>query len=118
MRRVRARLAHAVPDRPPIRLAVGDEVDVGGRDTDWPEFVFVTTSDGSGWVPARYLSGLSGRAVMQRAYDTSELETEAGEVLKVVVEDSRSGWVWCRSAGGREGWVPLNTLDGVSPGGA
>jgi variant SH3 domain-containing protein len=113
MRGVRARRAHAVPDRPPIRLAVGDTVEAGGRDTDWPEFVFVTTSDGCGWVPARYLSGPSGRAVMQTAYDTSELATEAGEILEVLVEDSQSGWVWCRSADGREGWVPLNTLDEI-----
>jgi hypothetical protein len=34
-----------------------------------------------------------------------------GEVLGVVAEDLASGWVWCRSREGCEGWVPLRTLD-------
>jgi len=29
----------------------------------------------------------------------------------VIKEDIRSGWLWCRSREGREGWVPLSTLD-------
>lgn len=114
MRRVRARSAHSVPERAAIQLAVGDEVEVGERDSEWPAFVFVTTSTGAGWVPARYLSCLSGHAVMQAAYDTGELATEVGEILEVVVEDRPSGWIWCRSKDGREGWVPLKTLDELS----
>jgi hypothetical protein len=111
MKRVRARTAHAIPERPPIRLAVGVEVEVGERSTEWPEFVFVTTPAGPGWVPARYLSGDSGRATVETAYDTTELATQAGDVLEVVLEDRPSGWLWCRSIDGREGWVPLTTLD-------
>ena len=79
--------------------------------TEWPEFVFVTAPQGSGWVPARHLSASSRSAVVRTGYDTTELPTRVGEVLDVVAEDLASGWVWCRSRKGREGWVPLNTLD-------
>jgi Variant SH3 domain len=64
----------------------------------------------SGWVPARHLSRDSGQAVVEVPYDTTELPTEAGESLEVVREDRQSGWLWCRSETGREGWVPLSTL--------
>ena len=86
---------------------------VGERDTEWPEFVFVTALGGSGWVPARHLSQSSGEVVVIAAYDTTELPTAAGDVLEVVAEDRRSGWLWCRSSNGREGWVPVRTVDGA-----
>jgi hypothetical protein len=111
MRRVVATVSHEIPDRPPLRVSVGQRVDVGNQDTEWPEFVFVSATQGSGWVPARHLSASSGSAVVQTEYDTTELPTQVGEVLDVVAEDLVSGWVWCRSREGREGWVPVNTLD-------
>lgn len=111
MRTVVARTAHRIPERPPLQLVVGQSVEVGDRDTEWPAFVFVTVPDGSGWVPARYLSAPSGVAVVLTAYDTTELPTHVGEVLEVVAEDLTSGWLWCRSHKGREGWVPVKTLD-------
>ncbi len=104
-------VAHEVPDRAPLRLSPGERVTVGERDHQWPKFVFVSTPDGSGWVPARHLSAASGSAVVQVAYDTTELPTLVGEVLDILAEDLDSGWLWCRASGGREGWVPLNTLD-------
>lgn len=109
MKRVTARTAHSIPHRPPLRLVVGEEVQVGQRGTQWPEFVFVTTSHGAGWVPARHLSQPSGTAVVTAAYETTELPTAVGEVLEVLIEDLESGWLWCRSPVS-EGWVPVNTL--------
>jgi hypothetical protein len=106
-----ARISHQISERPPIQLAAGDEVEVGDRDTEWPEFVFVTAERGAGWVPARHLSRSSGRAVVQIPYDTTELPTEVGDVLQVVAEDVPSGWLWCRSSSGREGWVPVKTVE-------
>jgi hypothetical protein len=106
-----AKVAHQIPDRAPLRLSVGQRVDAGDRDTEWPEFVFVTAPQGAGWVPARHLSAPSGSAVVETGYDTTELPTQAGDMLDVLAEDLASGWLWCRSGEGREGWVPLNTLD-------
>lgn len=116
MRRVRAAVAHTVPDRPALRTVVGQWVDLGPRDDEWPEFVFVRGSGGAGWVPARYLSEpIGGRASVTQAYDATELATKPGELLDAIDEDVESGWIWCRSAGGREGWVPAKTLEWTEP---
>ncbi len=109
--KVLAVIAHRIPDRDPIRLELGDEVDAGAeRDLDWPEFVFVHAATGSGWVPARYLSRTGGRATVTTPYDTTELPTEKGDVLEVLEDDTQSGWLWCRAGDGREGWVPIRTV--------
>jgi hypothetical protein len=106
-----ARRTHRIPGRTPIRIDVGDRVEVGERDTEWPEFVFVTTDAGSGWVPARYLSSDSGKAVVEVAYDTTELEVSPGDALTVLRRDDRSGWWWCRNPDGGEGWVPIAVFE-------
>jgi hypothetical protein len=107
---VKVAVAHTIPGRRPIRLAVGEEVVIVERDSEWPEFVFVTSPTGAGWVPARQLSRATGVADVLEEYDTTELPTGVGEVLEVVREDLRSGWLWCRSPVGREGWVPVKTV--------
>lgn len=83
---------------------------MGERDPDWSEFVFVTTPCGAGWVPARHLSRSSSSAVVVEEYDTTELPTEVGDLLEVIHEDTESGWLWCRSAVGRQGWVPIKSV--------
>ena len=82
--------AHVIPGRGPLSLASGDVVTVGRRDSDWPAFVFVTTAEGSGWVPSRYLSADAGRAVVETPYNTTELATRSGEILEVVDRDDES----------------------------
>lgn len=102
--------AHEIPDRPPVRVDVGDRVDVGERDTEWPAFVFVTSPRGSGWIPERLLQRRGASTVVAEPYDTTELPTEKGDELEVLVEDLASGWLWCRAKTGREGWVPERTV--------
>ena len=106
-----SRTAHEVPDRRPLQLTVGERVQAGDHDIEWPQFVFVTAAHGTGWVPARHLSQPSGPAVVQTAYDTTELPTRVGEVLEVLAEDVVSGWLWCRSRSGRQGWLPIRTVE-------
>jgi SH3-like domain-containing protein len=106
-----AKSSHEIPDGLPLRLIAGERVDAGQRNSEWREFVFVTAEGGTGWVPVRHLSGSKGTVTVRTAYDTTELATSAGEHLEVITEDIRSGWLWCRSREGREGWVPLTTLD-------
>ena len=101
---------HELPERPSIQLQVGEPVMVGDRDTEWPEFVFVSSAAGSGWVPARHLSASSGAAVVEVAYDTKELAVVAGQQVTVVARDDASGWWWCRDNTGAEGWVPVAVL--------
>jgi hypothetical protein len=102
--------AHEIPDRAPIQVQIGDQVDVGERDTEWPAFVFVTTHSGSGWVPERHLDRAGATAVVKQQYDTTELPTDEGEELEVLREDLTSGWLWCRANNDREGWVPERTV--------
>jgi hypothetical protein len=110
MTRMRAAASHCIPDRPPIQVVPGQQVQVGRRDTEWPEFVFVTTGNGAGWVPERWLDTSSDPAVVLVGYDTTELATTAGEELTIVERDEPSGWAWVRNAAGQEGWVPLRTV--------
>jgi hypothetical protein len=113
MTRLRATTAHTIPERPPISLVPGQQVRTAQRDTEWPAFVFVTTGDGSGWVPERYLDTSSDPAVVTTAYDTTELATTSGEELTLIKRDDPSGWAWVRNAEGREGWVALRTVEPV-----
>jgi len=36
-----------------------------------------------------------------------------GEELTLIEQDDPSGWAWVRNAAGREGWVPLRTIEPV-----
>jgi hypothetical protein len=110
MTRLRAAYSHSTPDRPPIQVGPGERVRVGQRDIEWPEFVFVTTGEGAGWVPERCLDTSSDPAVVLVGYDTTELATTAGEELTLVERDDPSGWAWVRNSAGEEGWVPLRTV--------
>ena len=113
--RARSNDGHAIPERPPIRLVVGEQIRISDRGSEWPEFVFVTTAAGSGWVPARHLSGDSGLVIAEQPYDTKELEVAAGDEVTVVERDDVSGWWWCRDEAGDEGWVPVSALTAIDP---
>lgn len=116
MTMLRAATAHAIPERSPIQVMPGQRVQVGQRDTDWPAYVFVTTDDGAGWVPERYIDISVDPAVVISDYNTTELPTTAGEELTLVKRDDPSGWAWVRNAEGQEGWVPLRTVEPVTEG--
>ena len=104
------------PPTPPARLLRGWPARGWGgapHDTDWPAFVFITTDDGAGWVPERYLDTSSDPAVVVTAYDTTELATAVGEELTLLERDDPSGWALVRNAEGRKGWVPQSTVEPV-----
>jgi hypothetical protein len=113
MTRLHALTAHPIPQRAPIRVVPGQQVQAGQRDTEWPAFVLITTDDGAGWVPERLLDTSSNPAVVISGYDTTELATTAGEELAVIERDDPSGWVRVRNVAGQEGWVPLSTVEPV-----
>ena len=113
MTTLRATAAHTIPQRPPIRVVPSQQVQAGHHNTDWPAFVFITTDDGAGWVPERYLDTSSDPAVVVTAYDTTELATAVGEELTLLERDDPSGWALVRNAEGRKGWVPQSTVEPV-----
>ena len=99
-----------MPDRPPIKVTVGESVSIGPRSPEWPAFVFVTSAHGDGWVPIQNLSAEVGEAVVEVDYDTTELPLRAGQTVEVLVQDDASGWWWCRNSAGNKGWVPISAL--------
>ncbi|TPG05097.1 hypothetical protein EAH85_14090 [Curtobacterium flaccumfaciens] len=101
---------HVIPERSPLVVRPGEVVQVGERDTEWPAFVFVTASHGTGWVPARHINIDDSVGVVCVRYDTAELPAKSGEHVAVLDDDLESGWSWCRNAAGREGWIPHRVL--------
>ena len=102
--------SHEVPHRPAIQVSAGDRVSVGRRSPDWPAFVLITSALGEGWVPSRHLSADEGVATVEADYDTAELPVAAGQTVEVLARDDASGWWWCRSQAGDEGWVPVSAF--------
>ena len=114
MDNVRVIASHRPSTTPPIQVRPGDRVQVHERDDEWPAFVKVTTpAGGSGWEPARHLSSAEGSATVITPYKTRELAGHPGEVLTVIERDDLSGWLWCRNAGGHEGWIPVRSIEPI-----
>ena len=110
MQRARVIAAHRVPDRPPIRIATGDPVTLGERDSDWPNFVWTTLAQGlGGWIPAVLFDNEVGEATALGDYDTRELATDIGEIVRVHRE--QEGWWWAENASGETGWSPARALE-------
>ena len=96
-----------VATSPPLAVQEGDSLEIVRQDDTWTAFLLVRTPDGRrGWVPGRYLRRTGDTAVAKRAYDTTTLEPQVGELLEALEEDAESGWRWCRDRHGREGWFP------------
>ncbi|MCD7097977.1 SH3 domain-containing protein [Stenotrophomonas sp. MMGLT7] len=109
--------AHRAPQRPPIRIAPGDAVTLGERDTDWPQFVWTTRADGlGGWVPAALFDAARGPATALQVYDTRELDADAGELL--ALQHELADWWWARNARGDSGWIPARVLAPATDAGA
>ncbi|KRG69571.1 SH3 domain-containing protein [Pseudoxanthomonas dokdonensis] len=98
----------------PIRLARGEAVMVGERDTEWPAFAWTTTADGNaGWAPVDWLQTRDdGSAVALRDYSAQELDVQAGDTLAVARQ--LGGWYWCTRADGRSGWLPARDLQPIN----
>ena len=112
MARQRARVTedHRAPDRPAIQVASGERVTLGDRDTEWPEFVWTALANGlGGWVPTTLFDAERGQAMAMDAYDTTELNADAGDI--VVVERELADWWWAIDAHGNSGWLPARKLD-------
>ncbi|MDO9086448.1 MAG: SH3 domain-containing protein [Anaerolineaceae bacterium] len=98
----------------PIRFQVGDPVQVGKRDEEFPGWIWVITSDGNqGWAPIQYLQidGFDKTANALHAYSAWELNTTIGESLTLLYE--LNGWGWVENENKESGWVPLHTIERI-----
>jgi uncharacterized protein YgiM (DUF1202 family) len=104
------RSAHRTQYPDAIRLQAGDRVTVGKRDEEYPGWIWTTVASGkSAWVPEGLLEVSGTDAAVARVdYESTELNTEAGEAVRVVFE--MLDWAWVKNAAGAAGWVPLNTI--------
>ena len=110
MQRRRTRSAHRAPAHAPIRVAAGDTVVLGQRDSEWPQYVWATLADGQGgWIPAQLFDAPQGRTTALGDYDTRELDVEAGEWL--TLHHALDEWWWVEDPQGRTGWVPARILE-------
>ncbi|MGF2950705.1 SH3 domain-containing protein [Microbacterium alcoholitolerans] len=109
MRRARVQHDHHAPAHPPFRTRAGDRVRVDG-DTDDVSFVHVSTTNGKGRIPVRYLSAARPDATVLFSYDTTELPVVAGEVVTVIIDDPASRQSWCQDRSGAAGWVPYDAF--------
>lgn len=95
--------------RDPLRFTRGEAIDVGARDSEWPEYLWATDAAGrSGWVHQRYIDADHGRATALHDYSAQELDAAVGE--RVLLLDEAGGWWWCESERGARGWLPARDL--------
>ncbi len=100
----------AYPD--PIVLSVGDEVTIDDRESEWSGWIWCTSRQGrSGWVPEKYVRRNGSSGTVLRDYDATELSVTKGDALTII--DEESGWLLCRTADGRLGWVPKQNVGPV-----
>jgi hypothetical protein len=98
----------------PIRFQVGDSIQVGKRDDEFPGWIWVTTGDGNqGWAPIQYLQidNFDKSAIAQQDYTARELNTTIGENL--ILKYELNGWGWVENEHEETGWVPLKTIQAL-----
>ena len=94
-----------------IHIREGDDLAVGHRNQQFPEFVWAAGEDGHhGWVPEQFIAMTGEReGTALRDYDASQLTVSKTEVLEVL--ETMGSWVRCRNDKRVEGWVPDKILE-------
>jgi len=94
----------------PISIRSGERLFLFEKESEWPGWVWCRAADGKeGWVPISYICNNNEEYAAVYDYDAKELSAGEGETVEILREES--GWVWCRSSQGIEGWLPLECLD-------
>jgi putative acetyltransferase len=98
----------------PIRFEAGEVLVLGGRDTEFTEFLWATDEHGrEGWVhQSKFLVTSERKAVTTAHYDAIELSVRAGELISA--EEALGDWSWCVNAEGKKGWLPNHMLERVT----
>jgi hypothetical protein len=96
-----------------ISFGPGDDLAVGHRNQQYPDFIWCATEDGRhGWVPERCVQMIDEReAVALCEYDAAQLTVSKDEILEVL--EAAGSWLRCRNAGGVEGWVPESIIEAI-----
>ncbi|ELA7386384.1 hypothetical protein Q9F31_001437 [Vibrio alginolyticus] len=97
----------------PFYLKQGDKVALGAIDDEFPNWIFITSSEGlQGWAPVQYIEKIEGisEGVLRYDYDYDnvELNTVIGEKLSVQFELNE--WYRVSRSTGEIGWVPVRSV--------
>lgn len=113
-RRGRVIAAHEPQYPDPIRVQAGEPLEVSERADHWqdrPEWVWRWCTDRrgkSGWVPETYIEQSGDTARARQDYAATELTAAVGELVSI--QGQESGWLWCVTADGRNGWLPITSV--------
>ncbi|MCE7624586.1 SH3 domain-containing protein [Vibrio fluvialis] len=98
----------------PFYLKQGDKVALGAIDDEFPNWIFITSSEGGqGWAPVQYIEKVEGipegipEGILLQDYDNVELNTVIGEKLSVLFELNE--WYRVSRSTGEIGWVPVRS---------
>ena len=90
---------HQAADADPLNVRKGKHLSFERRETEWPEWIWCTSSSGkSTWVPENWVEIEGDSCVMKRDYVATELAVDVGEVLTPQFEES--GWAWATTVTG------------------
>ncbi|TOH97769.1 hypothetical protein CGH02_22720 [Vibrio parahaemolyticus] len=95
----------------PFYLKQGDKVALGAIDDEFPNWIFITSSEGGrGWAPVQYIEKIEGisEGILLKDYDNVELNTVIGEKLLVLFELNE--WYRVSRSTGEIGWVPVRLV--------
>ena len=98
----------------PLIAKKGEIVQGEERETEFEGWLWCQSNSGvQGWVPKNHLepASESGHFQFLQDYNARELTIDAGQ--EVIVLDEESGWAWVRTTLGEEGWIPLDSLQGL-----
>ena len=112
--KVRAVQARRQSNPHPLKMQVGDLVEIAGQEEDGWIPCHHPSGDKS-WVPLSYLSS-TGEGPIRTAlvdYDATDLPMAVGEVF--LVEEEEHGWLWGQTLQGRRGWVPVELVERLDP---
>lgn len=102
-------VAHQPADRASLILRAGEAVVVGGRDDEWPAFMWCSCAKGEAWIPDAYMTIEANVGKMQRDYSSRELAVASGDSVSVL--ERCGGWAFC-NFNGEQGWIPERCLGG------
>lgn len=94
----------------PLIIKKGEKLEVAGKDTDYPGWVWSINSEGKGgWVPERYLDIEGETGTANRNYSALELTVKEDETIAII--DEECGWFLCRKDDNTVGWVPSERIE-------
>jgi len=98
----------------PLILSAGETITIEDRESEWPGWVWgIHRSGVAGWIPKRILKQEGPIGYVTEDYDATELTVRVGTEL--TFSRVESGWLWCTTPEGKQGWVPLENVEIIEP---